>query len=159
MNDSEKARGTPIKKIKPYWFSAKQFKILAPSAFGSFPITDCPLTEAETEMKTEISEDDFANAKRVNEGGIWRPRRDLNPCYRRERLASRFQANPRTNGGILRKPPFLFVFRSCRPCARRRESVLIIRVNCPENCDANRHAIVSSQKMAACRAYGARPPA
>jgi len=34
---------------------------------------------AETEMKTEISEDDFANAKRVNEGGIWRPRRDLNP--------------------------------------------------------------------------------
>ncbi len=38
---------------------------------------------AETEMKTEISEDDFANAQ--NEGGIWRPRRDLNPCYRRER--------------------------------------------------------------------------
>jgi hypothetical protein len=34
---------------------------------------------AETEMKTEISEDDFANAKRVNEGEIWRPRRDLNP--------------------------------------------------------------------------------
>jgi hypothetical protein len=28
---------------------------------------------AETEMKTEISEDDFANAKRVNEGGIWLP--------------------------------------------------------------------------------------
>ena len=39
-------------------------------------------------MKTEISEDDFANAKRVNEGGIWRPRRDLNPCYRRERPVS-----------------------------------------------------------------------
>ena len=43
---------------------------------------------AETEMKTEISEDDFANAKRVNEGEIWRPRRDLNPCYRRERPVS-----------------------------------------------------------------------
>jgi hypothetical protein len=43
---------------------------------------------AETEMKTEISEDDFANTKRVNEGGIWRPRRDLNPCYRRERPVS-----------------------------------------------------------------------
>ena len=28
LNDSEKARGTPIKKIKPFWFSAKQFKIL-----------------------------------------------------------------------------------------------------------------------------------
>ena len=28
MNDSEKAGGTPIKKFKPFWFSAKQFKIL-----------------------------------------------------------------------------------------------------------------------------------
>jgi hypothetical protein len=44
------------------------------------------LTEAETEIKTEISEDDFANAQ--NEEKIWRPRRDLNPCYRRERPVS-----------------------------------------------------------------------
>jgi len=43
-------------------------------------------TETETEIKTEISEGDFANAQ--NEEGIWRPRRDLNPCYRRERPVS-----------------------------------------------------------------------
>ena len=42
--------------------------------------------EVKTEIKTEISEDDFANAQ--NEGEIWRPRRDLNPCYRRERPVS-----------------------------------------------------------------------
>ncbi len=41
---------------------------------------------AETEMKTEISGEDFANAQ--NAEGIWRPRRDLNPCYRRERPVS-----------------------------------------------------------------------
>jgi hypothetical protein len=40
----------------------------------------------QTEIKTEISEDDFANAENGEE--IWRPRRDLNPCYRRERPVS-----------------------------------------------------------------------
>jgi hypothetical protein len=58
------------------------------------------LTEAETEMKTEISEDDFANAKRVNCPAI-----------------------------------------------------------VPKIVMQTGHAIVSSQKMAAWRAYGARPPA
>ena len=41
--------------------------------------------------------------------------------------------------------------------------MLIMRVNCPEIVPKivmqTGHAIVSSQKMAACRAYGARPPA
>ena len=42
--------------------------------------------EQKTEMETEISEGGFANAE--NSGEIWRPRRDLNPCYRRERPVS-----------------------------------------------------------------------
>jgi hypothetical protein len=40
--------------------------------------------EQQTEMKTEISESDFANAE--NSGEIWRPRRDLNPLTLRHHL-------------------------------------------------------------------------
>jgi hypothetical protein len=42
--------------------------------------------EQQTETKTEIYEGDFLNAE--NGGESWRPRRDLNPCYRRERPVS-----------------------------------------------------------------------
>ena len=56
------------------------------SDFGSRMMAELEQETSKTEMETEISERDFAKAE--NSGEIWRPRRDLNPCYRRERPVS-----------------------------------------------------------------------
>ena len=56
------------------------------SDFGARMMAEFDQPTEKAEMKTEISEGDFANAE--NDAEIWRPRRDLNPCYRRERPVS-----------------------------------------------------------------------
>ena len=87
---------------------------------------------AETEMKTEISEDDFANAKRVNQGEIWRPRRDLNPCYRRERLASGFKLTLEQTAVFFGNRRFSLCFAHVAPVQGGVNQCLVMRVNCPE---------------------------
>ena len=47
------------------------------SDFGARMIAELEQETGKTEMETEISEGDFANAE--NDERIWRPRRDLNP--------------------------------------------------------------------------------